>query len=143
MITHSPPLSPEQWYKGPITAATNESPVATIIMDSWVISSLNAFMITILKLKGSENYKIWVWEIDTAFVLYPKYSDALLKNGDNESIKWTIIACLICSFESMIASALDSKEELHRIALKKLWKIIEREYSNTPFDTKWNLLTEL
>ena len=26
---------------------------------------------------------------------------------------------------------------------KKLWKIIEREYDNTPFDTKWNILTKL
>ena len=43
----------------------------------------------------------------------------------------------------MIASALNSKEELHRIAFKELWKTIEKEYDNTPFNTKWNLFTEL
>ena len=43
----------------------------------------------------------------------------------------------------MITSALSSKEELHRMVFKKLWKTIEKEYDNTPFDTKWNLLTEL
>ena len=138
-----PPLSPEQQYKGPVATATNKGPVAIITMDPWVISSLNAFMVIILKLKGSENYKIWAWEVDTAFALYPEYSDALLRDSDNESIKWITITCLIHSLESMIASALDSKEEFCRMALKELWKIIEREYSNTPFDTKWNFLTEL
>ena len=43
----------------------------------------------------------------------------------------------------MIASALGSKEELRRMAPEELWKAIEREYGDTPFDTKWNLLTEL
>ena len=29
------------------------------------------------------------------------------------------------------------------MASKELWKIIEREYDDTPFNTKWNLLTKL
>ena len=77
-------------------------------------------MVTVLKLKGSENYKIWVWEVDMAFVLYPEYSNALLEDSDNKSIKQTIITCLIHSLEPMIASALDSKEELCRMAPKEL-----------------------
>ena len=56
-------------------------------MNPWVISSLNAFLVAVLKLKGSENYKIWVWEIDSSFALYPKYSDALLEYSDDENIK--------------------------------------------------------
>ena len=93
-------------------------------------------MITVSKLKGSENYKTWAWEVDMAFALYPKYSDALLEDSNNKSIKWMITASLIHSLESIIASAFDSKEELYRIVLKKLWKTIEREYNNIFFDTK-------
>ena len=77
------------------------------------------------------------------FALYSEYNDVLLKDSDNESIKWIITACLIYSFEFMIASALSSKKELHKMIFKKLWKTIEREYDNTSFDTKWNLFTEL
>ena len=151
MTTRSPPLSPEQRYKGSVVAATNEGSVAAATnegsvaaatMDPRVISSLNASMITIPKLKESENYKTWAWEVDTAFALYPEYSDALLRDGDNKSIKWTTITYLICSFEPIIASALSSKKELCRMAFKKLWKTIKREYNDTSFDTKWNLLTE-
>ena len=43
----------------------------------------------------------------------------------------------------MIASALSSKKKLCRMTSEKLWKAIEREYGDTSFDTKWNLLTEL
>lgn len=43
----------------------------------------------------------------------------------------------------MIISAFNSKEELYSIALKELWKTIKREYNNTFFNMKWNLLTEL
>ena len=136
MTTCSPPQSPEQWYKGPVAATT------TAIMDSQIISSLNISLIVILKLKGSENYKIWAWEIDSVFALYPKYSNALLENSGNENIKQITIVCLVHSLKPMIASALDSKKELCSIALKKLWKTIEKEYDNTFFDMKWNLLTE-
>ena len=87
MTTRSPPLSPEQQYEGPVAAATNKGSVAATTMDPQVISSLNAFMVTVLKLKGSENYKTWAWEVDTAFALYPEYNDALLGDSDNESIK--------------------------------------------------------
>ena len=134
MTIHSSPLSPEQQYKGSVAVTT---------MDPQVINSLNVSMVTVSKLKGSENYKIWAWEIDLAFALYPVYSDALLGDGNNKSIKQTITVCFIHSLEPTIASALDSKKELCRMAFKKLWKTIEREYSNTSFDTKWNLLTEL
>ena len=134
MTTRSPPLSPEQRYEGSVAAAT---------MDPQVISSLNASLVAIPKLKGSENYKTWAWEVDSAFALYLKYSNALLKYSGNENIKWIITACLVCSLEPMIASALDSKEELCRMTLKELWKTIEKEYNDTPFDMKWNLLTEL
>ena len=77
------------------------------------------------------------------FALYPEYNDALLRDSDNENIKKIITACFIHSFEPIIASALNSKKELCRMTLKKLWKIIKKEYSNTPFDIKWNLFTEL
>ena len=96
MTTHSPPLSPEQQYKdfivvttnkGSIITATNEGSVAAATMDSWVISSLNASLIVIPKLKGSENYKTWIWEVDSAFALYPKYNNALLKYSGDENIK--------------------------------------------------------
>ena len=136
MTTHSPPQSPEQWYEGPIITATNEGSVTAIIMNPWVISSLNASLIAVLKLKGSENYKTWVWEINLAFALYSEYSDALLENEGDENIKWIITACLVCSLEFIIISALDSKEELCRMTSKELWKTIKKEYNNTPFDTK-------
>ena len=134
MTTCSPPLSPEQQYKGSVAAAT---------IDSWVISSLNASLVAVPKLKGSENYKTWAWEIDSAFALYLKYSNALLEYSGNENIKQIITVCLVYSLKSMIASALDSKEELCRMIFKKLWKIIEKEYNDTLFDIKWNLFTEL
>ena len=87
MTTHSPPLSPEQQYKGPVITATNKGFIAAAIMNSWVINSLNASLIAVLKLKSSKNYKIWAWEIDLIFALYPEYSNVLLKNSDNENIK--------------------------------------------------------
>ena len=92
-------------------------------------------MVTVPKLKGSENYKTWAWEVDSAFALYPEYSDALLGDG-NESIKWITTACLVRSLDPIIASALGSKEELHKMAPEELWKAIEREYDDTSFDTK-------
>ena len=87
MTTCSPSLSPEQWYEGSVVAATNEGSVAIIIMNPQMISSLNAFLVAVLKLKGSENYKTWVWEVDLAFTLYSEYSDALLEYNGNENIK--------------------------------------------------------
>ena len=101
-----------------------------------MISSLNASLVAVPKLKGSENYKTWAWEVDLAFALYPEYSDALLENSGDENIKQITTACLVRSLEPMIASALGSKEELCRMAPKELWKTIEKEYGDTPFDTK-------
>ena len=143
MTTRSPPLSPEQQYEGPVITATNEGSVTTATMDPQVISSLNASLIAVSKLKGSENYKTWAWEVDLAFALYPEYNNVLLKNDDDENIKWIITVCLVYSLKPMIASALDSKEKLCRMIFKKLWKTIEKEYDDTPFNIKWNLLTEL
>ena len=110
MTTRSPPLSPEQQYKGSVAATT---------MDPRVISSLNVSMVTVPKLKGSENYKTWAWEVDLAFALYPEYNNALLGDG-NESIKQITTACLVHSLDPIIASALGSKEELCRMAPEKL-----------------------